>query len=313
MIRYHSYKEKEGDELCYRTIISFPTDELYDQYLGKYTKTSEENNNPVEAQTPVQGGQRRISAISNKVIRYRDPLTLFPYSDPKEFSIIRDSYIKYLDMSSLKDHPVVKKFIEQQQQKVSRSISLTNPSTTVANTTTSSSTQTPPIQLPLTSTSTAPKLMAAPTIFDQVKYTLVNKKIPKISVLNPAAKIATLAGNQHLPLRIVPSAIIPKTREYLQYRTWKTHLVSDGQTVLTNAADGNNTVPLLVITNSQVQQIPIQPKVTIKQAIVESTSTSMLNNNNINKNITVLNSDKASIPNNVEKEKNDESTTTIQS
>ncbi|XP_027197071.2 vacuolar protein sorting-associated protein YL-1 [Dermatophagoides pteronyssinus] len=110
MIRYQSYRENSKDsDPCYRTIISFPNDEIFDHYFGRYKQES------LKSEIDQQPRKRSISVLSGLPIRYKDPLTGFPFAKAKEFNVIRDSYIRYLEQSTLRDDVTIKKFIESYQ------------------------------------------------------------------------------------------------------------------------------------------------------------------------------------------------------
>lgn len=52
-----------------------------------------------------------VCAVTGQPARYRDPVTLLPYSTPFAFKIIRDQYHKYL--RTIKDNPEVTEYMKQ--------------------------------------------------------------------------------------------------------------------------------------------------------------------------------------------------------
>lgn len=111
MIRYHSYRDitENGDktEPCNRTIISFPDEHVFNQYFERYVKKND-----------LFLKQRDTSFLSNLPVRYRDPLTSFQYAKSKEFDIIRNAYIRFLQQSSVNDNELIKKFINLKYKKL---------------------------------------------------------------------------------------------------------------------------------------------------------------------------------------------------
>lgn len=115
MIRYHSYSDKteNGDKIepCNRTIITFPDENVFNQYFEHYMKKND-----------LFLHQRDISFLSNLPVRYLEPLTRFQYAKPKEFDIIRNAFIRFLQQSSIKHNEAIKKFINNKYKKLTNNL-----------------------------------------------------------------------------------------------------------------------------------------------------------------------------------------------
>ncbi|OTF76825.1 vacuolar protein sorting-associated protein 72-like protein, partial [Euroglyphus maynei] len=185
MIRYQSYREDSKDsDPCYRTIISFPNDEIFDKYFGRFNKTLHKSD------TDQQPRKRPISVLSGLPIRYKDPLTGFSFAKAKEFSVIRDSYIRYLEQSTLRDDVTIKKFIESYQLSPVLELKLdqSNQASKLVITGNTNQTVTNPIKASAAITTVAKIHSNNETIRDVSKYRTLKPKIPaSISSSNTAA------------------------------------------------------------------------------------------------------------------------------
>lgn len=191
MIRYQSYRENSKDsDPCYRTIISFPNEEIFDNYFGRYNQTSH------KSEINQQPRKRPISVLSGLPIRYKDPLTRFPFAKAKEFSVIRDSYVRYLEQSTLRDDVTIKKFTDSYQLSPVLELKLdqTNQTSKLVITGNSNQSQgvTNPIKASAAVTTMATIHSTNETIRDVCKYRTFKPKIPM--------SITSISSNTNSPV-----------------------------------------------------------------------------------------------------------------
>lgn len=128
MIRHRSWivevdDEEENNEptskkrKVIRSCVTFPDDKT----KSKYFPTNEAIEMKSKALERALSVPDRMCIVRSCMAKYLDPLSGLPYSDETAFKYIRTHYVKYLaDEPQLKDHPIVKAFLAQTNEKHSQ-------------------------------------------------------------------------------------------------------------------------------------------------------------------------------------------------